>query len=325
MRAFIVALAVAVSAGAAAAGDTGELSNLQPVGFQVVAVPDPQEPDLQVGIWYPTTATPQQQRLGLIVQNVARNGPVTGEQLPLVVISHGNQGAMASHADTAMALAGAGFVVAAPVHTGDNFADQSAVGGPKWFADRSRHIATTIDYMLKSWAGYAQIDASRIGIFGFSAGGTTALISIGGELDFTRLQERCATAPEFACTLWKSAPSAAPLVHDVRIKAAVIAAPGYGFAFAPNALKNVTVPVQLWNGDADHNVPLATNAMPISVVLGSKAEFHVVPNARHFSFIVPCNVDAEICVDPKGFDRKAFHARFNAALVAFFDAKLKRP
>ena len=324
MRAFIVALAVVISASTAAFGETGELHSLHPVGFQIVAVPDPQEPDLQVGIWYPTTAAPQQQRLGLIVQDVARNGPVTGERLPLVVISHGNQGAMTSHADTAMALADAGFVVAAPVHTGDNFADQSAVGGPKWFIDRSRHIAATIDYMLKNWVGHAQIDASRIGIFGFSAGGTTALISIGGELDFMRLQERCATAPELACTLWKPAPSAAPLVHDARIKAAVIAAPGYGFAFAPNGLKNVSVPVQLWNGDADKNVPAMTNAIPLRDALGNKAEFHLVPGAEHFSFLTPCGPDGPqvICGDPPGFDRKAFHKTLNAEVVAFFKTKM---
>ncbi|MCK7495223.1 MAG: hypothetical protein MZW92_32090 [Comamonadaceae bacterium] len=59
---------------------------------------------------------------------VARNAPVAGGGLPLVVVSHGNGGGPQSHADLALALASAGYVVAAPMHTGDNFFDQSAAG-----------------------------------------------------------------------------------------------------------------------------------------------------------------------------------------------------
>jgi predicted dienelactone hydrolase len=42
-----------------------------------------------------------------------------------VVISHGNGGDDLTHIDTAMALANAGYVVAALTHTGDNPRDQS--------------------------------------------------------------------------------------------------------------------------------------------------------------------------------------------------------
>ena len=43
---------------------------------------------------------------------------VGGAGLPLVVMSHGNGGVFDGHLDTASALAEAGFVVAAPTHTG---------------------------------------------------------------------------------------------------------------------------------------------------------------------------------------------------------------
>jgi hypothetical protein len=39
------------------------------------------------------------------------------------------------------ALAEARFVVVAPMHPGDNFQDDSAVGRPEWLADRARHSA----------------------------------------------------------------------------------------------------------------------------------------------------------------------------------------
>jgi predicted dienelactone hydrolase len=66
--------------------------------------------------------------LSIILMDVARGAPVSGDALPLVVISHGNGGGPASHADLALALANAGYVIVAPIHSGDNYADQSAVG-----------------------------------------------------------------------------------------------------------------------------------------------------------------------------------------------------
>ena len=58
-----------------------------------------------------------------------------------------------------------------------------------------------------------------------------------------------------------------------------------------------------------------------------KPEYHVVPNAGHFAFLAPCSaglksIAPDICRDPAGFDRAAFHREFNAAVVAFFKAKL---
>ena len=49
-------------------------------------------------------------------------------------------------------------------------------------------------------------------------------------------------------------------------------------------------------------------------------------NAHHFAFLAPCTPALarvpEICHDPEGFDRAAFHRGFNPAVVAFFKAKI---
>jgi predicted dienelactone hydrolase len=257
------------------------------------------------------------------MQSVAVDGNVAGQKLPLIVISHGNNGTFASHSDTALALASAGFVVAAVEHTGDNAQDASYVGTPRWLIDRPRHIHLSIDYMLKDWPAHKQIDASRIGMFGFSAGGFTALVSIGGVPDFARLTAHCKAQPEFACTLWKPLPSPVPAsvwIHDPRIKAAVIAAPGYGFAFAPAGLSQVRVPVQLWNGTLDRNVPYATNEAVVRALLPVPPEYHAVSGAAHFSFLAPCPtwLFPLICGEPNGFDRRAFHRSFNLSVIGFF-------
>jgi predicted dienelactone hydrolase len=95
-------------------------------GFAQVMVPDPNGPPLEAGIWYPSDSLASSHRLALYTQAVAAGGAVAGYGLPLVVMSHGTRGSFQQHYDTALALAEAGFVVAAVTHTGDNYRDQSA-------------------------------------------------------------------------------------------------------------------------------------------------------------------------------------------------------
>jgi hypothetical protein len=68
------------------------------------------------------------------------------------VLSHGNAGDPGSHADLALALADAGFVVAAPMQAGDNYLDQSAAGTSRWLGDRNRHVRAASNTALVSAA-----------------------------------------------------------------------------------------------------------------------------------------------------------------------------
>lgn len=305
------------------------------VGFQVVQATDPGSAPLTVAIWYPTTARPWPTTfLGFVLMEVAPNASVSGKALPLVVISHGNGGGPGSHADTAMSLAAAGFVVAAPMHTGDNYLDDSAVGSSHWLTDRSRHVQSVLNYMLAGWPSRDHIARQRIGVFGFSAGGVTALTTVGATPDLSLIASHCARAPEFVCTMLESAksdmvkgrdlPAPTAFVRDARIGAAVVAAPGLGFTLSAAALSNVTAPVQLWSGDADTTVPYETNARPVREGLGARVEFHAVAGASHFAFLAPCGPLGPplLCRDGQGFDRKAFHRTFNAKVIAFLQAKL---
>src|SRR5580704_632779 len=137
-------------------------------GFERVDVADPAGPPLEAGIWYPSEAPASGQSLGLLQQTVALNAAVAGRGLPLIVMSHGSGGSFAGHYDTALALAEAGFVVAAVTHTGDNYRDHSAFTRVE---NRPRHIKALLDYMLASWPQHDLLDPQRVGMFGFSAGG----------------------------------------------------------------------------------------------------------------------------------------------------------
>lgn len=309
----------------------------RPVGFQIAQATDTDGQPFAVGVWYPTEAHPWPMMLGPVLMNVARDAPISGRNLPLVVISHGNGGGPGSHADLGLALADAGYVVAAPTHTGDNYSDRSAVASESFFNRRTRQLHVTVDYMLKTWQGHDRIDPERIGAFGFSAGGFTVLTAVGAQPDMRIVAKHCAESPEFVCDVLRDARS--PLLNteapkmgdaflpDLRIKAAVVAAPGLGFTIGPNGLANVRVPIQLWSGDNDDKVPYDTNAKLLREATGSRVEFHSVPGAGHFSFLVPCGVlkPPAICSDPARFDRKAFHRSMNASVVAFFETNLKDP
>jgi predicted dienelactone hydrolase len=251
-------------------------------------------------------------------------------------MSHGNGGAYDNHFDTAIALAKAGFVVAAVSHAGDTHTDQSRAN---YLMDRPRHIHRLIDFMLTEWSNHERIDARRVGMFGFSSGAFTALVSIGGVPDL-RLTEAHALAhpdnydaqlskrlsPEDRAALMavvRSNPPRSTWVYDARIKAAVVAAPAVGYAFGQKGLKDVAVPIQLWRAESDHILPGPEYAETVRNTLPSPPEYHLVENGDHFDFMAPCTdmlkqIAPQICVSRPGFDRVAFHKTFNREVVRFF-------
>src|SRR6185295_572731 len=83
------------------------------VGFEEIKIADEADKPLTAGIWYPTASPAIAIPLQGYTQTVATGGAVSGYRLPLVVFSHGGGGSYAGHYDTALALARAGFIVAA--------------------------------------------------------------------------------------------------------------------------------------------------------------------------------------------------------------------
>jgi predicted dienelactone hydrolase len=306
------------------------------VGFERVAMSFGEWPPVTVGIWYPTDAAPKPERLGGWTQRVATSARVAPGQHPLVVMSHGTGGWFAGHYDTALALAHAGFVVASLTHPGDNYQDQSrATDIPLRVAAMSR----LIDYMLDEWTQHGSVDPERVGIFGFSAGGLTALVASGGVPELSTFSGHCREHPDNAdCTIVAAAgiefdklatryPRSA-WKHDSRIRAAVIAGPALGFAFLRHGLENATIPIQLWRAADDSVLPYPEYADAVRRALPTPPEYHVVPDAGHYDFLAPCDSAMaeelpELCTSAPGFDRRKFHERFDRAVVAFFRKTLE--
>lgn len=327
----LVVLVVVLSAGLAFALVQGAIKPAHTVGVQIVRAAETGSRPVTVVIYYPAQGEAKLTWLGLTPAMLSRDGPVSPGQHPLVLISHGTAGSPTGHLDTAVALAERGFIVAALVHNGDNYQDQSSVGATDWISDRAREVVRANDYLLSAWSQRSSIDPGRIGLFGFSAGATTTLANIGAAPDFALVPEACQARPEFVCQLL--APGvvlsnpAEEEVHDSRIKAALLAAPGFGMAFTQSELESVTIPVDVWVGSADLNTPASTNAVAIARYLPGHPRVHLVEGAVHASFLAPCGIigilmPPMVCADAAGFDRTAFHRSFNGEVVSFFSRSL---
>ena len=125
--------------------------SLQAAGFQRVQVPDPDGAAIEVAIWYPSHAAPAPVAMGPVTQVVAPGAAIDGDRLPLILISHGTGGSALGHHDTASALADAGYVVAALMHRGDNYADQSRAVP---IMDRPKQVRRVLGFSF--FAGWAR-------------------------------------------------------------------------------------------------------------------------------------------------------------------------
>lgn len=290
------------------------------VGFQMVTVHNPDGKPLQVAIWYPTTSQPGFRLIGHVPQVLATNGTVAGHALPLIVISHGGGEPLAGRADTALALAAAGFVAAVVMHADDETIDHRYVAMPRWLADRPHEIHLTLQYMLNDWSAHGQLDTARVGVFGYSDGELAALISIGGIPNSGQIaahwKQDSVPGRAIPATVWN---------HDPIIKAAVLAAPAADYLFESGGLSRVTAPVQLWNGTIDRIEPYEKNAALLRHLLPRPPELHLVSGAGHFTFVSPCPAVirwAWFCTETGGFDRAAFHRKFNQSVIDFYRRNL---
>ncbi|WGD54085.1 hydrolase [Bradyrhizobium sp. CB1650] len=287
------------------------------------------DPALSGAIWYPCAGEPAHISLGNLDVGAdfgltgVKDCPVTGTKLPLVVFSHGRGGWFGQHHDTVEALADAGFVVAAINHPGDSFGNSAQRDDLSVFASRPVDIVRLLDFVLHDWKDRAVIDPARIGFFGFSKGGYTGLILIGGAPDFARLAEFCQDKTGACAELHGGAAGPHP-PHDARIRAAVIVDPSTGVLFTRDTLAAINIPLQYWRSErGGPGVGDGSGTARMAEILPSEREFHAVP-AGHFAFLAPCSSELaaaipRICTDnPADFDRAAFHRDFNANVTRFF-------
>ncbi|MBR0857128.1 alpha/beta hydrolase family protein [Bradyrhizobium liaoningense] len=309
---------------------------VEAAGFRFITVPaGAGHAEIQAAVWSPCLEQVGEVKLRAITLPATRNCAVTGEKLPLIVVSHGYGGYFTGHHDTAEVLADGGFVVVAldhPVDSGGS--DMSRADTPTALTERPADITRVIDYMLTAWSDHAKLDPAHIGFFGFSRGGYTGLVVAGGNPDLRKMIVLCPeNSPNPGCAGLRRNETPAPtFAHDRRVKALIIADPAFGPLFDPDGLKDVKIPIQLWASalsgeDRTGGEVTLDYVAAIARDLPVRPDYHLVPNAGHYAFVPPCTADLaqkrpDICTDRPGFDRAAFHAELNAGALAFFRKRL---
>src|SRR5262249_15002946 len=146
-------------------------------------------------------------------------------------------------------------------------------------------MIVVLDWILSGWVGRSSVDPRRIGIFGFSLGGFTALVLAGGTPELPRMRQLCSERPQAPECLFiqqshgdhLDGSSEEPVwPHETRIGAAVVAAPAAAFMFGPGDLKDILIPIQLWRAEKDENAPDAWNSALVRQGLPGGAEEHLV-------------------------------------------------
>ncbi|HET8648400.1 MAG TPA: PQQ-binding-like beta-propeller repeat protein [Gemmatimonadales bacterium] len=316
------------------------------VGFRPITIPDPVSGDTMPGyVFYPADSATGTTWLDPYRLAATADAQPSAGARPLVVISHGHGGSDLGHYDLATYLASHGFVVATLEHPGDNYHDMSGTGTSAVLVGRPIQVAATITALLHDPAWKQLIDADRIGVAGFSAGGYTGLMVVGGVPDFHRFTGYCNRYPDDQeiCapldTLKAAGTYEAALdkrqhdldrwgpTHDPRVKAAFLMAP-WSLLFDSTGVAGVDRPVFLYYGQNDPVLVPDENVLHIAPFLKTLAGIRMIPKAGHYVFLPPCSPELaqsepEICTDPPGVDRVQAHARINADALAFFRQTLR--
>jgi predicted dienelactone hydrolase len=311
------------------------------------------EQDGPVTVFYPSADPDQTTTRGPFTLQVApRGAPVKGNGR-LVVISHGSGGSPWVHSDAARVLAQAGFVVAMPEHRGDNYQDSSQTGPASW-QQRPAEVSRAIDAIGRDARFAPLLDLQKVGVYGMSAGGHTALTLAGGAWSRGNLKRHCVAniKEDFATcagpnvrqtggSLDALKRSVALSVIDLKLDddtlhthqdpriAAAVAGVPFAADFDMPSLAAPRVPLALITAGRD--IWLTPKFHSERVLAACKTCVHLahLPTAGHGALISPLppglsGISAELINDPPGFNRAQMPA-VDVKIAAFFREQLVQP
>lgn len=193
------------------------------------------------------------------------------EEIPVIVFSHGLGERPETYQKMGEILASHGFLVAMPQHPGSDtqykqdFAEgfTRSIFSLNEFIDRPLDLSYTLDELEKrnKTEFDGRLNLKKVGAFGHSFGGYTALAVAGATLDMKHLQQDCdSTASRFnqaillQCRALKLE-QPIPKLKDERIGAVLVYNPVNASIFGPEGLANVKVPVFVGAGTYDLTTP----------------------------------------------------------------------
>jgi len=301
----------------------------------------------RITVFYPTQATAAQVRHGAFTFPLATDAPPVRGNGRLVMISHGSGGSAWGHADLAMALVASGFVVAVPEHRGDNSRDPTHPGPVSWTI-RPQEVSRAIDAVGRDPRFAPLVSLDRVGVYGMSAGGHTALSLAGGRWSPAGFARHCEAhidedfpacvglATRQTGSMWdglrrwialaviryRFADGTPRVDVDPRV-AAVVAAVPFAADFDMTSLAHPAVPLALITARHDRWLTPRFHGDRVLELCKTCEQLVDVADGGHGALLSPLppgitGLEGELLNDPPGFDRVKATAAIDAATVDFF-------
>lgn len=231
------------------------------VGFKQLTLPGPKGRELPCAFWYPAednARVPRTITYDTIIRDgvtptrligAARAGaaPAPGVRAPLVLISHGYPGNRFLMSHLGEALAARGFAAAAIDHPGSTYENKRAFSETLYYRPLDQRAA--IDALA---ASDLALDATRVGLIGYSMGGYGALVYGGAGLA-AKATETEWDGPSYDLARHISCSDDHNALRDPRL-AAVVAIGPWGRQhdlWSDTGLGAMTTPLLIMAGSAD--------------------------------------------------------------------------
>lgn len=313
------------------------------VGLGSIAGNDTDGP---ITLYYPTKVAAAPIRRGPFTLQLAEQAPPERGNGRLVVISHGSGGGPWVHADLARSLVEAGFIVAMPQHHADNNKDDSNPGPDSW-AIRPQEVSRAMDAVGRDAHFAPLLSLDRVGVYGMSAGGHTALSMAGGRWSAAGFKRHCEAnlIDDFqACVSlithltggmfdgikkWGALAvirhrfgDATMLSHDDPRVAAVVAGVPAAADFDMASLATPRVPLGLVTAQRDRWLTPRFHSNRLLQVCTTCEHIADLNNGGHGALLSPLppglgGLLGDMLNDPPGFDRSQMHG-VDQKITAFF-------
>jgi predicted dienelactone hydrolase len=312
-----------------------------------------QKGDNPVTVFYPSTADNKPVQRGPFTLNVAERAEPKRGNGRLIVISHGSGGNPWAHSDLARALVDAGYVVAMPLHRGDNASDPGKPGPESWKI-RPGEVSRAIDAVAQDARFASLVSFDKVGMYGMSAGGHTALSMAGGRWSPSKFRDHCVAhiAEDFPACVGLSTKLRGDFLDDVkegvalgvirkrfddeawythddpRVKAVVAGVP-FAADFDPASLAKPRVPLGFVTARGDKWLAPRFHSDSITAACSPRCELIAdLPTAGHGALLSPPppasvlgDIATDLLADPPGFDR-GLMPEVDRKIAAFFTRHL---
>ncbi|WP_339847346.1 hypothetical protein [uncultured Halopseudomonas sp.] len=312
-----------------------------------------QSPELQgpITVLYPSEGAETEIERAGFKFNVAHEAYAIEGNRRLIVISHGSAASPWVHFELAHDLVEAGFVVALPEHFQDNYRDTSASGPESW-KQRPAEISRTIDAIARDPQLSIILGLQRVGMYGMSAGGHTALTLAGGRWSPGQFVRHCeeyieddfqacvGLSTELTGGVFDGAKTAMAkwvignrfsdqtwYEHtDPRIVAIVAGVP-FAADFDLESLKTPNVPLGLIVADQDKWLTPAFHSDRVIDACTSCQVLMSIENGGHGALLAPLplleeGLTTELIGDPPGYARSEVTDEVSRVITSFFQTNL---